>query len=200
MWGWYQLPWCRWAHLSFFSRLPRPSSSGYRSGPQPRGWLAGESLWLEVGVSQRTKILKTKGNHFMFLGQAWPWTTLTYLVQHWLKQGFKLAFGFATMSSSSHVSVDLTGCATEWEDSKELRKLVRQTGSLFSPLPTKLVVEPSVDAAALNHTALLPVAKRLHVPDSDGIGMVSIPKIEEQLLVILWSAVVTEFHIDHIDP
>ena len=82
--------------------------------------------------------------------------------------------------------MQLAGCASEWDDNKELRALLRKGGSIFIPLPTKDAVEPSVDCAGLNKDALLPVMARLRNPETDQIGMVNIPHIELQLLFSNW--------------
>ena len=94
--------------------------------------------------------------------------------------------------------VDLKGCAAEWDDIKDLRASLRQSGSIFSPLPGKLAVEPSVDAAALNFSALLPVVRRLHNEAAENVGMVSIGTVEAQLLVSLCSLHVKS--VSHIMP
>ena len=83
--------------------------------------------------------------------------------------------------------IDLSGCASEWDDVKDLRASLRQRGSIFSPLPGQLAVEPSVDAAALNVSALLPVVRRLRDENTDSVGMVSIGNVEAQLLASLCS-------------
>ena len=81
-------------------------------------------------------------------------------------------------------SVDLSGCASAWDDDRSLRQQLRTKGSIFSPLPGQDKVEPSVDAAALNVDALLPVVKRLTGDDlGDQIGMVTIPSIETEFPV-----------------
>ena len=84
--------------------------------------------------------------------------------------------------------IDLSGCESEWDDVKDLRANLRQRGSIFSPLPGQLAVEPSVDAAALNVSALLPVVRRLRDENTDSVGMVSIGNVEAQLLASLCSA------------
>ena len=96
--------------------------------------------------------------------------------------------------------VDLSGCASEWDDVKDLRTSLRRTGSIFSPLPGKLAVEPSVDAASLNFPALLPVVRRLHDEEDGKVGMVAIGNIETQLLASVcsvYSACPSLFHTHH---
>ena len=83
--------------------------------------------------------------------------------------------------------VNLSGCASEWDDVKDLRTSLRRTGSIFSPLPGKLAVEPSVDAASLNFPALLPVVRRLHDGEDGHVGMVAIGHVEAQLLASLFA-------------
>ena len=87
-------------------------------------------------------------------------------------------------SARAALNVDLSGCASAWDDDRALRQQLRKNGSIFSPLPGKEKVEPSVDAAGLNADALLPVVKRLTGENlGDQIGMVSIPSIETELPV-----------------
>ena len=86
---------------------------------------------------------------------------------------------------SARGCVDLSGCAAAWDDDRTLRQQLRKKGSIFSPLPGKEKVEPSVDAAGLNADALLPVVKRLTGDElGDQIGMVNIPSIETELLAL----------------
>ena len=84
-------------------------------------------------------------------------------------------------SQPQDAQVDLEGCATEWDDDRKLRSLLRKTGSVFALLPDKESLESSVECASFNVTALLPVMKRLGLPDQT-VGMITIPQIQSEFL------------------
>ena len=77
-------------------------------------------------------------------------------------------------SQPQDLLVQLEGCATEWDDDRKLRSLLRKTGSVFA-------LESSVECAGFNVAALLPIMKRLAFPDQT-IGMVNIPQVESEFL------------------
>lgn len=83
--------------------------------------------------------------------------------------------------AESKNTVEIGGCASEWEGNKELRQLLRKTGSIFVPEAGKSAVEPTICAAGVNLEALLPVMKRLRDPTTSQLGMVSIPNVEAEL-------------------
>ena len=84
-------------------------------------------------------------------------------------------------SQPQDLQVQLEGCATEWDDDRKLRSLLRKTGSVFALLPGKEALESSVECAGFNVAALLPIMKRLAFPDQT-IGMVNIPQAESEFL------------------
>lgn len=83
-------------------------------------------------------------------------------------------------------SVCLDGLAATWDESRELRQILRANGSLFQTLPGRNSLDHSVDAAGYNKDALLPVMKLLRNPSTDEIGMVSIPALEAECLNNIW--------------
>lgn len=118
-------------------------------------------------------------------GELWHHVYMQHL---WVK-GFKLNFCFGVTSvampeGSSASTVSLDGVAPQWEGNKDLRQLVRSTGSLFVPVDGKPSLDTTVECAASNHLALFPVVAQLLEPVAATLGMVSIPTAEAELLYI----------------
>ncbi len=110
-----------------------------------------------------------------------------YRQPFWVK-GVKLNFCFGVtsveMAEANPSSVSLDGVSAQWESDKDLRQLVRSTGSLFCPMDGKLSLETNVDCVGCNYLGLLPVMAKLLEPVSAVLGMVSIPTAEAELLSI----------------
>lgn len=118
-------------------------------------------------------------------GELWHHVYMQHL---WVK-GSKLNFCFwvvtlGAMAEGNSASVSLDGVAPQWEGNKDLRQLVRSSGSLFVPMDGKSSVDTTVDCVAGNHVALSPVVAKLLEPICATLGMVTIPTVEAELLYI----------------
>lgn len=85
---------------------------------------------------------------------------------------------------------NVSGLAAEWESVRDIRALVRESGSVITNEPGKYIANETVEGFGVNLHLLLPVMRRLMQKEADvddhestpSIAIVSIPQVEEELL------------------
>ena len=84
-------------------------------------------------------------------------------------------------------SVDISGLAEAWEGTRDVRNLLRQSGSIIQSEPGKYHPSDGVNGVGVNFVTLAPLMGKLLTglddDDRPRIGMVTIPALEQQLLI-----------------
>ena len=85
-------------------------------------------------------------------------------------------------------SVDISGLADAWEGTRDVRVLLRESGSVVQSEPGKYHPSDGVNGVGVNFVTLAPIMDKLLLTGFDDddrprIGMVTIPALEEQLLI-----------------
>ena len=91
------------------------------------------------------------------------------------------------VDAAEAAGVDISTLAEQWEGIRELRNLLRASGSVVQSEPGKYHPSDNVAGVSCNKLALAPLLPMLRLGDQDDnegprFGMVSIPQLEEQSL------------------
>ena len=101
-------------------------------------------------------------------------------------------------------SVDISGLADAWEGIRDVRHMLRESGSVVQSEPGKYHPSDGVNGVGVNFVTLAPIMDKLLLAPFDGdddrtrIGMVTIPALEEQLLICSFNFImVCNFNVIH---
>lgn len=88
--------------------------------------------------------------------------------------------------AEEELEVDVSTLADEWDAIREIRDLLRNSGSVAKNDPGKYCPSDGVEGVGNNIALLSPVVKMLRLPGQHPqgrprIGMVSIPALQEEL-------------------